>query len=192
MSKKNTPGGWDTVQTALDSVVREAVLLQNMHTYTEAAQREDTVRRLAGLSAAVYRLWRETNAALTHTFITSVEREDVSLLLYRIAALADELYQIALLWCGEPPVSGQRWSGLLAGAVRRLQEWLVRGPEAEELRTDDAVTALFTLRRDADRLWGEQLLLPTPPSAATAALHRAVQNTARIADVALWLSLKNT
>ncbi len=192
MPKKNTPSGWDAVQTALDSLVRETVLLQNMDTYTEAAQREDTVRRLAGLSAAVYRLWRETNAALTHTFITAVEREDVSLLLYRIAALADELYQTALLWCGEPPAEGARWGRLLAQAVRRLQEWLVTWPEAEELRADDAVTALFSLRRDADRLWRELLLAPAAPSAVTAALHRAVQDVARIADTALWLSLKNT
>ncbi len=192
MPKKNLPSGWDAVQTALDSVVRETVLLQNMGTYTEAAQREDTVRRLAGLSAAVYRLWRETNAALTHTFITAVEREDVSLLLYRIAALADELYQIALLWSGEPPVEGPRFAAMLARAVRTLQEWLTAWPEAEELRTDDAVTALFTLRRDADRLWGELLLSHPAPAAAATALHRAIQDTARLADTALWLSLKNT
>lgn len=192
MLKKNTPHGWDTVQTALDSVVRESVLLQNMASHTETAQREDTVRRLAGVSAAVYRLWRETNAALAKQPPRAVEREDVSLLLYRIATLADDLYQIALLWCGDPPTEGARFSTLLARAVRTLQEWLVTWPAVEEPRANDAATVLFTLRRESDRLWGDVLLAHPTPTAVTAALHRAVQNTARLADTALWLSLKNT
>ncbi len=191
MSKKKPSGRWDAVQTALDSIVRETVLLQNMDTHTETAQQDDTVRRLAGLSAAVYRLWRETGAALSRACVTATERAAVSLLLYRIAALSDTLYQVALLWCGEPPAEGRRFTALLARAARILQDWLVTWPDTDEVRADDAPTALFTLRRDADRLWGE-VLRSRPVSAATAALHRAVQDTARIADVALWLSLKNT
>jgi hypothetical protein len=192
MFKKTAPCEWDAVQTALDSIVRETVLLQNMDTHTEAVQREDTVHRLAGLSAATYRLWRETNTTLARTTRTAVKREDVSLLLYHIATLSDELYQIALLWCNEPPTAGARWGALLAQAARTLQKWLIAWPDAAELRADDAVTTLFALRREADRLWGEQLRLPQAPSATAAALHRAIQHTAHIADTALRLSLKNT
>ena len=192
MQRKSTPCGWDAVQTTLESLVREVVLLQNMATYTTAAQQEDSVRRLAGLSAAAYRLWRETNSTLTHTFVTSVEREDISLLLYRITTLADTLYQVALLWRADPPQASTRFCGLLSQAVRRLQEWLVTWPAAAEVRVDDAITALFTLRREADRVWGELLEAHPTPSAATEALHRAVQDTARIADTALLLALKNT
>lgn len=191
MSRKTAPLGWDAVQATTESLVRETVLLQNMVTFTSAAQQEDTVRRMAGLSAAAHRSWRETNTALTHAFITTVEREDISLLLYRLAALADTLYQAALLWRSVPPQEAAAFTTLLAEAVRLLQGWLTAWPAEEESTADNPATAVYTLRRDGDRLWGE-LLVREPPTACTAALHRALHETAHLADTALWLALKNT
>lgn len=183
---------FDAVESAVDCIAREAVLLQNIAEYGDF---DDRLRHLRGLAAAAHRGWRELNERLARTFITSVEREDVSALVRELAELSDALAHVAVVWRAGSLERGvaERWTALLADGSRHLRDLVAQLPL---LRTENRLAAcaeeLYTLRRESDtRFDADTRRLRGAALATVTQFHACVVAMARIADTAEWLTLKN-
>lgn len=186
---------FDAVEAAVDCVCRETVLLQNLAEYGERDDHDSLLRHLRGLSAAAHRGWRELNERLSRTFVSSVDREDVSALVREIAELADALLQLGVLWRTAPPDTdtAKDWTARLAAGGNLLQELV---GELPLLRGDntlaDKAEQLYTLRREGDtQMVREARHLRGEALAVARQCHACCTAFARIADTAEWLALKN-
>lgn len=184
---------YDAVETAVDCVCRGTVLLQNWAEYGEREDFDSRLRHLRGLSAAAHRNWRELNERLSRTFISSVEREDVSALVRELAELSAALFHLSILWRAGAPDSTGEWTARLAAGGTLLKELMAQLPLLRGENTlADRAEELYTLRREADtqfeaearRLRGAQL-------ATAAQFHACCTAFGRLADTVEWLALKN-
>ena len=184
----------ESVEAAVECIAREAVLLQNLAEYGTTEDVDDRLRRLSGLSAAAHRGWREMNEQLSRTFLSAVEREDLSTLVREMAELTDALFQLAVLWRAAPQSGAASWTERLVQGSRLLREITMQLPLFRQDNTlADRAEELYDLRREADRQWmQESHRLHGRQLSVAAAFHDCCLRMARLADTIEWLVLKNT
>lgn len=187
---------FDAVESAVDCLCRATVLLQNLAEYGGDETLDSCLRRLRGLAAAAHRNWRELNERLARTFITAVDREDVSALVRELVELTAALSHTAALWQSGSldHAVAVEWTARLATGSNLVRELAAQLPLLWRDNTlSDLAEALYALRREGDAQFERQVRrLRGAPLATLSQLHACCTDLARLADTAEWLALKNT